>query len=91
MINTIIIGFLIAWFFTEFPLFKWMIDMIPSFKYSESLKSALKCHKCMSFYITFVYGLIFLSQFCFIEAIAASFLAATYNRIINSLPININF
>lgn len=85
MINTIIIGFLIAWFFTEFPLFKLMIDMIPSFKYLESLKSALKCHKCMSFWITLIF---FLDP---ISAIAASFLAATYNRIINSLPININF
>lgn len=97
MIQTIIIGFLLAWFFTEFPLTTLLVGKIPSNKFSHKtnyfiskIKSALVCHKCMSLYITMVYGLIFLNQFCFIEAIAASFLAAVSFRIMSALPINIH-
>lgn len=96
MIQTIIIGFLLAWFFTEFPLITSLVEKIPTNKFSckknqviSKIKSALMCHKCMSLYITLIYGLVFLGQFCFIEAIAASFLAAVSFRIMSALPINI--
>lgn len=90
MIITTIYGFLIAWFFTEFPLFKEIVAKIKTNKFDcntglliSKFKQALMCHKCMSFWITLIF---FLDP---ISAIAASFLAATYNRIINSLPINL--
>ena len=96
MIQTIITGFLLAWFFTEFPLFTLLVGKISSNKFSHKknyfiskIKSALMCHKCMSLYITLIYGLIFFGQFCFIEAIAASFLAAVSFRIMSALPFNL--
>lgn len=96
MIQTIITGFLLAWFFTEFPLFTSLVEKIRTNKYScktnriiSNIKSALRCHKYMSLYITITYGLIFLGQFCFIEAIAASFLAAVSFRIMSALPFNL--
>jgi hypothetical protein len=83
MITTIIYGFLLAWLFTEFPAFKYLVDMIPSNKYTNAIKSALRCHKCMSLWITLI---LFWNP---IAAIAASFLAATYSRLIGALPINL--
>lgn len=83
MITTTIYGFLLAWFFTEFPFFKHLVDKIPSSNYFSALKSALMCHKCMSLWITLIF---FLDP---ISAIAASFLAATYSRIMSALPINL--
>lgn len=88
-IQITIIGFLLAWIFTEFPLFTYLVDKIPSIGYLTTLKSALKCHKCMSLYFTLFYGFIFFNNFFLFESICASFFAATYNRIINSLPINL--
>lgn len=78
-------GLLIGWLFTNFdPIQDLLKNYVkPKVKF-EYIKTALSCLKCSSFYFTFVVGAYYY-QFAFFEAILASVIAFTFEKLIFSL------
>ena len=76
---------LLSWFITNFEpgqsFITWLYKYIP--KRLKSTRSYLGCFKCVSFWLTLI-----LTQ-SLLTAILFSLVAYTYDRVMNSFPINI--
>ncbi len=85
MINAILVGF---WLTNFIPLQDWLNKYIQPKIKNKYISKLLMCWQCQSFQITLIWGLIALGKLLIIEAILASLIVYTYNKIINSLKIH---
>lgn len=80
-IQKIITGFLLGWFVYSFEPIRWVLSYLKPYKVYSYINKVISCPKCSSFWMT----LIFTQNIIF--AIAAAFIADTWDRNFNTISI----